>query len=70
MNKKETITEILRRTIRESGISQRRLSIETGVDRMSINFFMRGRALHSDNLDVLAEYFGLTLVKREERKGK
>jgi hypothetical protein len=37
---------------------------------MSINFFMRGRALHSDNLDVLAEYFGLTLVKQEERKGK
>ena len=66
MSKKETITDLLRKAIRESGISQRRLSIETGVDRMSINFFMRGRALHSDNLDVLAEYFGLTLV----RKGK
>lgn len=68
--KKETVTEILRRTIAESGISKRRLSIETGVDRMSITFFLKGKPLHSSNVDRLAEYFGLTLVKQEERKGK
>jgi hypothetical protein len=46
------------------------LSIETGVDRMSITFFLKGKPLHSSNVARLAEYFGLTLVKQEERKRK
>ncbi|OQB27176.1 MAG: hypothetical protein BWY09_03201 [Candidatus Hydrogenedentes bacterium ADurb.Bin179] len=57
-----TISDILRQAIRDSGLSVRRLSIHTGINRLCITRFLAGCQLTSDNLDALAHYFDLTLT--------
>jgi transcriptional regulator with XRE-family HTH domain len=65
---KAPITDLLRKTIVESGISLKRLALETGIARGSLIRFRRGEtSLRLDIADKLADYFGLELVKR---KGK
>lgn len=59
------ITDVLRRTIVESGIAYNALQKETGVTRASIMRFVEGRqSIRLDMADRLAEYFGLFLVKQ------
>jgi plasmid maintenance system antidote protein VapI len=56
------ISDLLRRTISESGISYNALQRETGVTRASIMRFVRGdQSIRLDMADRLAEYFGLEL---------
>jgi transcriptional regulator with XRE-family HTH domain len=66
--KKLSITDTLRQAIIDSGKSKRQLAKETGVDRMSITFFMQGKEMHSNNINKLAEYFGYELTKKEGAK--
>ena len=62
MIKKPPITELLRRTINDSGIPFLTLEQETGVLRQSLMKFSRGEStIHLDAADKLAEYFGLEL---------
>jgi plasmid maintenance system antidote protein VapI len=59
------ITDLLRRTIAESGMTYKALERETGVLRASIMRFVRGtQSLRLDKADRLAAYFGLQLVKK------
>jgi plasmid maintenance system antidote protein VapI len=59
------ISDLLRRTIVESGVSYNALQRETGVTRASIMRFVRGsQSLRLDRADRLAEFFGLELRKR------
>ena len=59
------ISDLLRRTIVESGMSYNALQKATGVTRASIMRFVRGsQSLRLDMADRLAEYFGLELRKR------
>jgi plasmid maintenance system antidote protein VapI len=61
---KAPITDLLRRTIAESGVSYNALQRETGVTRASIMRFVEGRqSLRLDMADRLAEFFGLALKK-------
>ena len=61
--RKETITDVLRRTIAESGMALIALERATGVKRGSIMRFLRGRqSLRLDMADRLAAYFGLELT--------
>jgi plasmid maintenance system antidote protein VapI len=66
------ISDLLRRTIAESGISYNTLQRETGVTRASIMRFVRGdQSLRLDMADRLAVYFRLSLTidrKTERRK--
>jgi plasmid maintenance system antidote protein VapI len=63
------VSELLRRTIVESGIPYKALERETGVARASIMRFVRGsQSLRLDMADRLAAYFGLEL--RPKRKGR
>jgi plasmid maintenance system antidote protein VapI len=63
------ISNLLRRTIAESGIPLKRLERETGVTRASIMRFVRGaQSLRLDMADRLVAYFGLEL--RLKRKGR
>ncbi len=57
-----TISDILRQAIRDSGLSVRRLSIHTGINRLCITRFLEGYQLTSDNMDALAHYFDLTIA--------
>jgi plasmid maintenance system antidote protein VapI len=59
------ISNRLRRTIAESGISYNALQRETGVTRASIMRFVRGdQSIRLDMADRLAAFFGLELSKR------
>jgi len=62
-----TITDVLKTAIEESGLSQYRISRDTGVPATSIMRFARGEtSLRLDNADVLADYFGLQLTQRPD----
>jgi plasmid maintenance system antidote protein VapI len=59
------ISDFLRRTIAESGVSYNALQKETGVTRASIMRFVRGdQSLRLDVADRLALYFDLELRKK------
>jgi plasmid maintenance system antidote protein VapI len=62
---KAPISNLLRRTIAESGISYNALQRETGVTRASIMRFVRGnQSIRLDMADRLAAFFDLELRKR------
>lgn len=71
MKAKLTITETLRKAIADSGKSFKALERESGVLRQSLMKFARGeRHCRGDQLDKLAEYFGLELVPTKPTKRK
>jgi hypothetical protein len=54
------MTELLRQTIRESGIPLLTIERQTGVLRQSLRKFLNGQSsLRLDSADVLANFFGL-----------
>jgi plasmid maintenance system antidote protein VapI len=63
----ETMSGVLRKAIVESGKALIALERETGIQRMSLSRFLKGRqSLRLDVADKLAEYFGMEL--RPKRK--
>lgn len=70
MNKRKLeapISDLLRKTIAESGVPLLVLERKTGVTRASIRRFVeRKQFLRLDVADKLAAYFGLALEKKEE----
>jgi predicted transcriptional regulator len=61
----DALTAILRKAIIESGESLKGLSKATGIERMSLSRFADGqRSLRLDKAGILADYFGLRLVKK------
>jgi len=67
MADRETISDVLRRAIRDSGLPLLRIAADTGVDRASISRFVRGeRSLRLDMADKLGSYFGLRWVKDDK----
>jgi plasmid maintenance system antidote protein VapI len=67
--KRESMSEVLRRAIAESGMAHIAIARATGVQRASIMRFMHGKqSLRLDVADKLAAYFELEL--RAKRKGR
>ena len=65
-NQTPTMSDVLRQTIRESGIPLLTLAEATGVQRASIGRFLNeSQSLRLDCADKLAAHFGLELVKRK-----
>jgi len=63
-----TISHALRTAITESGKPLLRISNESGVARGSLIRFLRGdQSLRLDKADILADYFGLKIVKQEDK---
>ena len=61
------ISDLLRRTIAESGVSYNALQKGTGVTRASIMRFVRGdQSIRLDMADRLAAYFRLSLTSNPE----
>ena len=59
------ISDLLRNTIAQSGVSYNALQKETGVTRASIMRFVRGdQSLRLDMADRLAAFFDLELRKK------
>jgi len=62
---KAPISDLLRQTIAEGGVSYNALQKQTGVTRASIMRFVRGdQSLRLDVADRLAAYFDLELRKK------
>ncbi|MBL8815963.1 MAG: hypothetical protein JNL58_08020 [Planctomyces sp.] len=61
------MSDVLRETIRKSGIPLLTLSRAAGVERASIRRFLSGeQSLRLDCADKLAAHFGLVLVRDED----
>lgn len=68
---KNTMSDILRQAILDSGLPLLRIEEETGVQRASISRFVRGeRSLRLDLADKLAAYFGLVLTPTAPKQTK
>jgi hypothetical protein len=64
-----TLTEVLRTAMRESGLSAYRIAKDTGLVVTSVIRFMDGEtSLRLDKADMLAEYFGLVLERKERSR--
>ncbi len=62
MPEKLPITDLLRKTINESGVPFLTLEQQTGVLRQSLMKFARGESsIHLDSADEVARFFGLEL---------
>jgi len=69
--KQGTITEGLRRAIRESGLTRYAIAKASGVTEAALSRFMAGKSgLTTGTLDRLAGVLGLEIVARKRRKGK
>jgi transcriptional regulator with XRE-family HTH domain len=66
---KPTITDVLRKTMEESGLSLYQIAKDTGIVSQSLLRFKRGEtSLRLDKADVLADYLGLELVRKRKAK--
>jgi hypothetical protein len=63
--RKSPVTDLLRRTIAESGIPYNQLEQATGVHRASIMRFLRGHSMRLDLAERLMVYLGLEVRKRK-----
>ena len=59
----EQMAELLRKTIRDSGLSANALWELTGVAQPTISEFLRGKDLRLSTAQKLADHFGLVLKK-------
>ena len=65
------ISEPLKKVIRASGLSDRNLGIQTGVNRQSIGRFVSGQtSLTLEQAERLAEFFGLELRPVVKKRSK
>ena len=67
--RKSMLTDVLKRAVRQSGLSQYRIAKDTGILESSLGRFMRGEtSLRLDKADLLADYLGLELGKKRKAK--
>jgi len=66
---RDSVTQVLRQAMRDSGVSLRRIALDTGLSYASLwRFLHEGQDLGGSKIDVLSRYFGLRLTA--ERKGE
>ncbi len=63
-----SITDHLRKLVRDSEASRYAIAQATGVQQSALLRFVAGKDLRGESLDKLAEYYGLEL--KAKRKGK
>lgn len=72
---REKPSDVVRRAVAESGLSNRAICLAAGLDQATLSRFMAGtRGISSATLDALAGVLGLELVARrtgrKPRKGR
>jgi transcriptional regulator with XRE-family HTH domain len=66
-----TVTESLRQAVMDSGQTLTEVAEATGIDLGNLSRFVRGqRWLAPENIDRLAEYLGLVLVRPDKASGR
>jgi plasmid maintenance system antidote protein VapI len=65
--KKLTATDVLREAIRDSGLSNYRIAMDTGLTQSSVGRFINGEtSIVLDAADRLFDYFDLELKRRRK----
>jgi plasmid maintenance system antidote protein VapI len=65
-----TITDTIRRAIRDSGLTLYAIGRDTGVKRQSLERFVAGKqSLRLDMADKLAAYLGIECRRASRRRG-
>ncbi len=71
MAKRATITESLKRAVRDSGLSLYAICKATGLNEDSLSRFMRGdQSLVLSKADKLASFFGIECQQKEKGKNE
>ena len=55
--------------IKDSGESANSLGKKAGVEQSTITRFLNGAEMRTENIDKLADYFGLKLCREKKTKG-
>ncbi len=64
------IIEKIRKRVKTSGKSLSQIGRETGIDKAALSRIMQGGSCKVETADILLKYFGLTIAKRTDRKGR
>lgn len=64
------IIEKIRKRVKTSGKSLNQIGRETGIDKAALSRIMQGGSCKVETADILLKYFGLTIAKRTDRKGR
>ncbi len=59
------IIELLRQKIKSCGKSRYRISQECDISESQLSKIMAGKTVRAEAIDILLEYFGLTIIERE-----
>ena len=62
------LMKLIRNEIRTCGKSRYVISRETGIDKAALCRIMQGGSCKAETVDVLLDYFGLTIVKKKGQK--
>jgi transcriptional regulator with XRE-family HTH domain len=63
------LSDQIRVAVESSGVSAYRISADTGIDKAALSRFLSGeRGLSLDSLDLLAGYFGMSIVLPSKSK--
>lgn len=65
-----TVTETLRQMLDQSEQSRYSVSRETGIPESVLSRFVAGATLRGENIDKLADHFGMVLVAKAGRVRK
>ena len=69
-NGNDMLMKLIRDEIRTCGKSRYVISKETGIDKAALCRIMQGKSCIAETLDILLDYFGLTIVKKKDRKAR
>lgn len=62
------IMELIRKQIETCGKSRYRISKDTGIDKAALSRIMQGGSCKAETVDILLNYFGLTIVKKKKAR--
>jgi hypothetical protein len=62
------IIEELRKNIRDCGESRYQISMDTGIDQAALCRIMQGKTCTVETADILLDYFGLTIARKNTAK--
>jgi len=65
-----TVSETLRAALESCGQTRYAVSKATGIPESVLSRFVHGQPMRGTNLDILADYLGLELRPKANRKGR
>jgi len=64
------IIETIRKHIKSCGKTRYRISKETGVAEAQLCRIMQGKTCTVETADILLKHFGLTIIKKNKKRGR